>query len=271
MIDSLDLAIMAALNLARDLVAERAANQGGVAQRRTRARAHRARRGPAARRGTAAPAESAAASSDAVALDAAKSRLRAAMTSAAATRSRATSATRRGAAVARIACALAEFAARAIASLPTSRSSDEVPTRAILDAVLASGRVLLLPRVVASGLEFAAVEDLARAAARSLRRPRAAGASAAALELAPGRSRASFRASRSIAAAGDSVAVAVTTIARSRQRGAAPVSASGSAFSFQLVDVVPMGALDRRVDGVVTEAGIVRVAPAPRDPSRDPG
>jgi cell division protein ZapA (FtsZ GTPase activity inhibitor) len=31
-IDSLDLAIMAALNLARDLVAEREANQGGVAQ-----------------------------------------------------------------------------------------------------------------------------------------------------------------------------------------------------------------------------------------------
>lgn len=31
-IDTLDLAIMAALNLARDLVAERAANQGGVAQ-----------------------------------------------------------------------------------------------------------------------------------------------------------------------------------------------------------------------------------------------
>jgi cell division protein ZapA (FtsZ GTPase activity inhibitor) len=31
-IDSLDLAIMAALNLARDLVAERAANQGSAAQ-----------------------------------------------------------------------------------------------------------------------------------------------------------------------------------------------------------------------------------------------
>jgi 5-formyltetrahydrofolate cyclo-ligase len=37
----------------------------------------------------------------------------------------------------------------------------------------------------------------------------------------------------------------------------------GVAFAFQLVERVPMGPLDRRVAGVVTERGVVRV--------RDPG
>ncbi len=45
----------------------------------------------------------------------------------------------------------------------------------------------------------------------------------------------------------------------------------GVAFSFQLVDAVPVGPADRRVDGIVTELGIVRTAIPPRDPTRDSG
>jgi 5-formyltetrahydrofolate cyclo-ligase len=145
---------------------------------------------------------------------------------------------------------------------------DEMPTRAILDAVLASGRVLLLPRVVAAGLEFAAIEELA-----SLRRggfgvlePLA---SAAALELVP------------------SDLVFVPGVAFDRcggrlgrggghyDRAFPPTLAApllfGLAFSLQLVEVVPMGPADRRVEGVVSEVGIARISASPRDPSRDSG
>jgi 5-formyltetrahydrofolate cyclo-ligase len=172
-----------------------------------------------------------------------------------------------GDAVARIAGAVPEFerAARVAAYVALD---DEVPTRAILDGVLASGRILLLPRLVATRLEFAVVEDLA-----SLRRggfgvlePRA---SSVALELAP-----------------DDL-VFVPGVAFDRRGGRlgrggahydrafppatrAPVLL-GVAFSFQLVDVVPMGPSDRCVDGIVSELGIVRVPTRPRDPTRDPG
>ena len=172
-----------------------------------------------------------------------------------------------GEAVARIACALPEFerAARVAAYVALN---DEVPTRAVLEAVLASGRILLLPRLVAERLEFAAVEDLT-----SLRRggfgvlePLA---SSAALELAPD----------------DLVLVPGVAFDRrggrlGRGRGhydrafppatAAPVLL-GVAFSFQLVDAVPAGPFDRRVDGIVSEVGIVRVPTPPRDPTRDSG
>ena len=172
-----------------------------------------------------------------------------------------------GDAVARIACALPEFE-RAERVAAYVALDDEVPTRAILDAVLASGRVLLLPRLVAKRLEFAAVEALT-----SLRRggfgvfepP----ASSALLELAPD----------------DLVFVPGVAFDRrggrlGRGRGhydrafppatAAPVLL-GVAFSFQLVDAVPVGPSDRRVEGIVSEAGIVRVPAPPRDPTRDSG
>jgi 5-formyltetrahydrofolate cyclo-ligase len=172
-----------------------------------------------------------------------------------------------GAAVARIACAVPEFQrAKRVAAYVALE--DEMPTRAILDAVLASGRVLLLPRLVAAALEFAAVEDLAalRHGGFGVLEPLA---SAAALELAP------------------SDLVFVPGVAFDRcggrlgrggghyDRAFPPVLAApvlmGLAFSFQLVEVVPMGPSDRRVEGVVSEAGIARFSPPPRDPSRDSG
>jgi 5-formyltetrahydrofolate cyclo-ligase len=172
-----------------------------------------------------------------------------------------------GAAVARLACAVPEFQrAKRVAAYVALE--DEMPTRAILDAVLASGRVLLLPRLVAAALEFAAVEDLTalRHGGFGVLEPLA---SAAALELAP------------------SDLVFVPGVAFDRCGGrlgrggghydrafppalAAPVL-MGLAFAFQLVEVVPMGPSDRRVEGVVSEAGIARFSPPPRDPSRDSG
>ena len=172
-----------------------------------------------------------------------------------------------GAAVARIACAAAEFQ-RAQRVAAYVALEDEMPTRAILDAVLASGRVLLLPRLVASGMQFAAVEALAslRSGRFGVLEPLA---SSAAVELA------------------ESDLVFVPGVAFDRCGGrlgrggghydrafpparAAPVLI-GLAFSFQLVDVVPMGPSDRRVEGVVTEAGIAGISSSSRDPSRDSG
>jgi len=203
---------------------------------------------------------------DAAGLDAAKRHLRAAMQA----QRRALSPGDRasaGAAVARVACAVPEFQ-RANRIAGYVALEDEMPTRAILDAVLASGRVLLLPRMAAAGLEFAAVEELA-----SLR-PGGFGvlepvASSAALELGPGD------------------LVFVPGVAFDRCGGrlgrggghydhafprtlAAPVLI-GLAFSFQLVEVVPMGPSDRRIELVVSEAGITRIAAPPRDPSCDSG
>lgn len=172
-----------------------------------------------------------------------------------------------GDAVARIACALPEFeCARRVAAYVAL--DDEVPTRAILDAVLASGRVLLLPRLAAKRLEFAAVAGLTalRRGGFGVFEPQS---SSAALELAP-----------------DDL-VFLPGVAFDRRGGrlgrggghydrafppatAAPLLL-GVAFSFQLVDAVPVGPADRRVDGIVTELGIVRTAIPPRDPTRDPG
>ncbi|MCX5738285.1 MAG: hypothetical protein NTZ61_07285 [Proteobacteria bacterium] len=95
--------------------------------------------------------------SDAAGLDAAKNRLRAAMKA----QRRALSRDQRasaGAAVARIACAVPEFQ-RANRVAAYVALEDEMPTRAILDAVLASGRVLLLPRLVATALEGVGVRS----------------------------------------------------------------------------------------------------------------
>ena len=172
-----------------------------------------------------------------------------------------------GEAVARIACALPEFG-RAQRVAAYVALDDEVPTRAILDAVLASGRVLLLPRLAAKRLEFAAVADLASLCRGGfgVLEPQA---SSPALELSPG----------------DLVFVPGVAFDRrggrlGRGRGhydrafpsatPAPVLL-GVAFSFQLIDAVPLGPFDRRVDGIVSESGIVRVRTPPRDPARDSG
>lgn len=172
-----------------------------------------------------------------------------------------------GAAVARIACALPEFQ-RATRVAAYVALEDEIPTRAILDAVLASGRVLLLPRVVAARLEFAAVEDLAL-----LRR-----GSFGVLE--PIASSAALRLTSSDLAFVPGVAFDRLGGRLGRGGGhydrafpaafIAPILI-GLASSFQLVEAVPMAPTDRRVAAIVSEAGIMRIASTPRDPSLDPG
>ena len=171
-----------------------------------------------------------------------------------------------GATIARAVAALGAYA-RASRVAAYVALDDEAPTRAILERVLASGRVLLLPRIAEGGLEFAAAGGLA-----ALRR-----SSLGVLE--PDRSCPAFA-----LAAPD--LVLVPGIAFDRRggrlgRGAGHydralaqlergVVAIGVGFSFQLVDAVPMAPLDRRVAGVVTENGLL-VAPTDRDPQRDPG
>ncbi len=172
-----------------------------------------------------------------------------------------------GAAVAQIVCAAPEFqrASRVAAYVALE---DEMPTHAILDAVLASGRVLLLPRLVEAGMQFAVVEALAslRAGSFGVLEPPAA---SAASELAPS----------------DLVVVPGVAFDRSGgrlgrggghyDRSFPPALAGpwliGLAFSLQLVESVPMGPTDRRVECVVSETGIVRIASSPRDPSNDSG
>jgi 5-formyltetrahydrofolate cyclo-ligase len=171
-----------------------------------------------------------------------------------------------GAAIASTVLALAEFE-RADRVAAYVALADEVPTNAILDAVLASGRTLLLPRVAANGLEFAAVRDrtqLRRGPLGVLEPPDACAPLALAagdLVLVPGL--AFDRRGRRLGRGGGHYDRAFAA--------AAPSFRVGIAFSFQLVAAVPVGRLDRPVDAVATEAGLVRVAPETRDPTRDPG
>jgi 5-formyltetrahydrofolate cyclo-ligase len=172
-----------------------------------------------------------------------------------------------GAAIAPVVFALPEFE-RATRVAAYVALDDEVPTGVILDAVLASGRALLLPRVTDAGLEFAAVADLARL------RPGQWGVLEAS-------------GSRDVASLAPDDLVLVPGVAFDRggrrlgrggghyDRAFAPLETPpfrvGLAFSFQLVDSVPVGRSDQSVDGVATESGFLRAEPRPRDPSRDPG
>jgi cell division protein ZapA (FtsZ GTPase activity inhibitor) len=131
-IDSLDLAIMAALNLARDLVAERGARQEGESKRRARARPRRTL-GTGAARSRARPLAEAAVDP----LGRAKQSMRSEMDAI----RRALSAEARRAAgesIARHVLALPEYA-RAARVAAYVALADEAPTAAILDAILASG------------------------------------------------------------------------------------------------------------------------------------
>lgn len=172
-----------------------------------------------------------------------------------------------GAAIAQVVFALPEFerAARVAAYVALE---DEVPTAAILDAVLARGHSLLLPRIVENALEFARVADLTTLRPGQwgvLEAPDSCAASTLApddLVLVPGV--AFDRSGRRLGRGGghyDRVFAALET----------PPFRVGLAFSFQLVEVVPAGRGDRSVDGVATESGFLRAAPRPHDPSRDPG
>jgi 5-formyltetrahydrofolate cyclo-ligase len=174
---------------------------------------------------------------------------------------------RAGTSIAQVVFALTEFE-RADRVAAYVALEDEVPTDAILDAVLASGRTLLLPRVVASGIEFAAVGDLAqlrRGRWGVLQAPDACAASSLAsgdLVLVPGL--AFDRSGRRLGRGGGQYDRAFAAL------GTPPLRV-GLAFSFQLVAVVPASRLDQSVDGVATESGYLRASPEPRDPSRDPG
>ena len=138
----------------------------------------------------------------------------------------------------------------------------------ILDAVLLRDRPLLLPRVAGRALEFAAVGDLSQ-----LRRSQwgvlEPGDDCAAVALAPEDlvlipGLAFDRCGRRLGRGGGYYDRAFST------PGAQPFRV-GIGFSFQLVASVPVGRLDRRVDGIATETGFVLASAEPRDRANDPG
>lgn len=143
---------------------------------------------------------------------------------------------------------------------------DELPTDALLRAVLGSGRTLLLPRAVGTGVEFAAQRDLGR-----LVRGRSGVAEPApdapAERLAPG----DLVLAPGVAfdRGGGRLGRGIGAYDRALAAGPRP-PCFGLAFAFQLVDAVPVAPHDQRVDAVVTELEVVRVEGA-RDPALDPG
>jgi 5-formyltetrahydrofolate cyclo-ligase len=158
------------------------------------------------------------------------------------------------AAVARHARSLPEYAraerVAAYAALP-----DEVSMGALLGDVLASGRVLLLPRLTGDALEFVAVSDLAalRAGRFGVAEPDASGR---AEPLATGDL--VFVPGVAFDARGGRLGRGLGFYDRILPHGVGSPSVFGVAFACQLVAAVPMASHDRRVDGVVTERGVVR-------------
>ncbi len=146
--------------------------------------------------------------------------------------------------------------------------ADEVSTDAILDAVLAGDRTLLLPRVVGSGLDFAVIEDRAQlqrgpwGGFEPLESLGACSLDGGDLVLVPGL--AFDRGGRRLGRGGGHYD-------RAFADGLIQPFRVGIAFSYQLVASVPVGRLDRPVHAVATEAGFVRAAPQPRDRAGDPG
>jgi 5-formyltetrahydrofolate cyclo-ligase len=161
---------------------------------------------------------------------------------------------RAAAAIAEHVRSLSEYAraprVAAYAALP-----DEVPCDALVREVLASGRVLLLPRLAGEVLQFVAVSDLAalRAGRFGVAEPSATdrGEPLAAddLVLVPG---------VAFDARGGRLGRGSGFYDRSLPRGAGAPVVFGVAFACQLVEAVPMAPHDRRVDGVVTERGVLR-------------
>jgi 5-formyltetrahydrofolate cyclo-ligase len=160
-----------------------------------------------------------------------------------------------GESIARHVLALPEYARAARGAAYRARAGP-APTPAILDAILASGRTLLLPRAGSGdALEFAAVRDVAALVrgrygiaepAASLPSERLA---ADDLVLVPG---------VAFDATGGRLGRGVGFYDRSLPRGAGSPPVFGVAFACQLVAAVPMAPHDRRLDGVVTESGVVR-------------
>jgi len=164
-----------------------------------------------------------------------------------------------GRAVARFVLAMPEYA-RAERVAAYVATADELPLDDLLEHVIASDRTLLLPRVEAGALVFAAARlDALQVGAFGIAEPIGGpglGLTRGDLVLMPGVAF-DVRGGRLGRGAGlyDRALPA---------RPSAPPS-FGVGFAFQLVARVPMEDHDRRVDGVVTEAGVVRVA---HDPSR---
>ncbi|RIL05437.1 MAG: 5-formyltetrahydrofolate cyclo-ligase [Proteobacteria bacterium] len=143
---------------------------------------------------------------------------------------------------------------------------DEAPLDGTIGEVLASGRVLLLPRIHGDHLEFAAVDDpssLFRGPFGIPEPPSSAPASALDVSdvvLVPG---VAFDAS------GGRLGRGRGFYDRVLREGAGAPLAIGVGFSFQIVARVPTQPHDRRVAGIVSERGFSWCGG--RDPARDPG
>jgi len=142
---------------------------------------------------------------------------------------------------------------------------DEASLEDVLRDVLASGRGLLLPRMGGDGLVFVAIRGLGtlRAGRFGVLEPDDGPSEkleVGDLALVPG---------VAFDRAGGRLGRGGGYYDRSLPRATSSPLVFGVGYADQLVDAVPMGRHDRRVDGIVTDAGIVRVDP--RDRSRDPG
>lgn len=159
-----------------------------------------------------------------------------------------------GRAVARLVLAMPEYvrASRVAAYLAMP---DELPLDELLEAVVASGRTLLLPRMEDGALAFVAARlDAVRAGAFGVREPVGGDVTAwtaTDLVLAPG---------VAFDADGGRLGRGAGHYDRALPARVDAPACFGVGFSFQVVARVPIEPHDRRVDGVVTDAGILRAA-----------
>lgn len=136
--------------------------------------------------------------------------------------------------------------------------ADEVDTSPLLSCALEYGKEVLLPRITAAGsLEFASVGDLDRLPVGRLGIPEpppdrpAVRLDVHSLVLVPGLA---FDRDGGRLGRGGGYYDRALAIDRRAARAAVLI---GVGFSFQLVERVPMNALDVRMDGVVTDLGLV--------------
>jgi 5-formyltetrahydrofolate cyclo-ligase len=134
--------------------------------------------------------------------------------------------------------------------------ADEVPTQVLFAALRSRGRVVLLPRCAADSLHFARVDDL------DLLRPGRYGVPeppADAPDAEPGRDDLVLVPGVAFDTRGGRLGRGRSLYDRTLARLAARPLLFGVAYDFQIVEAVPMEPHDQRVDGVVTERGVVRV------------
>ena len=149
--------------------------------------------------------------------------------------------------------------AAAIAFFSTLRG--EVDTRPMIDAAQRAGKIMLFPRMTSDHqLEFAVVEDLERLSPgrhgvlEPDARCRVAQMSRAGLVFVPGLAfdREGARLGRGAGYYDRALAVARSDSERPR--------VIGLGFACQLVDEVPSGSLDVRMDAIVTDSALITVA-----------